>query len=609
MQVSRLFDFLQYQQANYPQQQAFGYRKNGNWVFFSTQEMIEMANRVSLGLREKLKVKPGDKIALVSHENRPEWVVLDIALQQIGAVSVPVYPTISPREYEYIFAEAEVFYCFCGSEDLVQKVKTARASLPSLLEIYAFDAESTAVFWEKIWAEKGSYDTVQICRDRVHPNDLATIIYTSGTTGNPKGVMLSHRNVVCNILAVAPIVPVKAGDRALSFLPLCHVFERAVTYAYIHHGVNVVQTGTDNLGGESGDLRAVRPHFFTTVPRLLEKIYEKIYNKGLELKGLRRAIFFWALRLTDTFEFNQQPAGFQAIKWKIADKLVFSKWREALGGNLVAVLTAASACPVKIVRMFSAAGIPIREGYGLTETSPALSIARFDAGGAKFGTVGPVIEGVEIKIDGSDGDYRAGEGEILAKGPNIMLGYYKKPEATAAVFKEIGGERWFCTGDVGKFVEGPGGVPFLQITDRKKELLKTSGGKYVAPAPIESKLREDFLIEQIMVVGENQKFVSALIVPAKEALRDWCEKHGLGFTTFAESLRHPKVLERYQNIVDKHNPLFSHIEQIKKFCLLDAAWEPVKADGSNAELTPTMKLKRRVILSKHQAEIEGIYAE
>lgn len=606
METTRLFDFLYYQQENFPQQKCFGYRKNGNWTYFSTAEMIALANKVSLGLLSKLGVKPGDKIALVATQNRPEWVALDLGIQQIGAIGVPVYPTISQREYEYIFNEAEVKYCFCGGEEPLEKVQRAQQNVPSLIEVFSFDETPNAPFWENTWAT-GDLSSVEKIKNSIRPSDLATIIYTSGTTGEPKGVMLSHENIVSNILALAPLAPVKPGDRVLSFLPLCHVFERVATFFYMYLGVSIVQTGTENLGGEDGDLKTIQPHFFTTVPRLLEKVYEKIYNKGYELKGLKRALFFWALRLADRYELNKNYTGWEGLQRKIADRLIFSKWREALGGNVKGIITAASACPEKIIKVFCAAGIPIREAYGLSEASPGLTVNRFGENETMFGTVGFAIEGVKIKIDPSDGHYAEGEGEVIATGPNVMMGYYKKPEATAAMIREMDGERWLFTGDVGKFVNGPGGRQFLKITDRKKELLKTSGGKYVAPAPIESKFREDFLIEQIMVVGEQQKFVSALIVPAQEALQDWCTHHGVEFTSLGDVIRLPKIQKLYQELIEKYNPLFSHVEQIKQFRLLDAVWEPVKPDGSEGELTPTMKLKRRVIQAKYAPVIEEIY--
>jgi long-chain acyl-CoA synthetase len=380
-------------------------------------------------------------------------------------------------------------------------------------------------------------------------------------------------------------LPIEPGQVALSFLPLCHIFERMVSYTYVYKGVNVYYSDIDTLGEK---LQTVKPHFFTTVPRLLEKVYEKIVNKGLELTGLKKKLFFWALGLTDSYEFGKAPG----LQMKIADKLIFSKWREALGGRVIGIVTGSAACPLKIARVFSAAGIPIREGYGLTETSPVLTVNRFEESGAMLGTVGPVIDGVEIKI--------AEDGEILAKGPNIMLGYYKEPEKTAEV---MSGE-WFHTGDVGTFLTSSGGVKFLKITDRKKELLKTSGGKYVAPAPIESKFRESFYIEQMMVVGEGKKFVSALIVPAFPALHEWAKEHGVTFSSNEDLIKNPKTLALYQQVMDENNPNFSHIEQIKKFTLLPNEWTT-----ETKELTPTMKIKRKVISEKYAKEVAAIYGE
>lgn len=603
---TRLFDFIQYQQEHLPLEKAYGYRQNGQWVYFSTAEIIERANQVSMGLL-KMGVQPGDKIAVAVYQNRPEWVILDLGIQQVGAVNVPVYPTISPGEYEYIFKDAAVRYAFVGKDDLYDKVRIAQANVPSLKEVYTFDQQPGQPFWESLFAQEGM-EEVEKRKAKVEPEDMATLIYTSGTTGKPKGVMLSHRNIVSNVMDVRDLMPIEGKHRVLSFLPLCHIFERAALYAYTYLGASVTFTGTDNLGGEEGDLRAVKPHFFTTVPRLLEKVYEKIYNKGLELAGLKKRLFFWALSLTEDYEYDKRYTGLASLKMKTADKLIFSKWREALGGEVKGILTGAAPCPVKMAKVFSAAGIPIREGYGLTETSPGLAIGRYSPGGAMLGAIGPAIKSVELRIDASGGDYREGEGEILAKGPNVMMGYYNNPEATAEVFQEIDGQRWFRTGDVGRMVKGPSGEDFLQITDRKKELLKTSGGKYVAPAPIENKLKEDFLIEQVMIVGEKRKFVSAMLLPAEDALRDWCESKGVEWPGLAAAVQHPEVKALYQSIIDRYNPLFSKTEQVKKFCLLPTTWEPVRADGTQAELTPTMKLKRRVILEKYGDEIEEMYA-
>ncbi len=605
MEVTRLFEYIYYQQKYHPLKKSIGHKETGQWKYYSTDEIIDTANKISYGLM-KMGLEPGDKVALISYKNCPEWVMMDIGMQQLGIVNVPVYPTISSGEYEYIFNDAEVKYCFVGEGDLYEKVKKAQANIPSLKEIYTFYKQDGRKYWKDLFSE-GDADALQARKDAVKPDDLATLIYTSGTTGNPKGVMLSHDNIVSNVSNVRELLPVTAGARVLSFLPICHIFERTASYSYIYNGLEITFTGTDNLGGETGDLQAVKPNFFTTVPRLLEKVYEKIYNKGLALTGIKKKLFFWALELTDDYEIDKKYSGIDALKRKIADKLIFSKWRAALGGNVKGILTGAAACPAKIIRVFSAAGIPVREGYGLTETSPGLTISRYEKDGAVIGTVGSPLPNVEIYIDPSDGNYREGEGEILARGPNIMQGYYQKPDKTAEVMKEIEGKTWFCTGDVGKLVSGPSGKKFLKITDRKKELLKTSGGKYVAPAPIENKFKEDFLIEQMMVVGEKKKFVSALIVPAEEALKDWCAQNGVEWSNCANAIKNEKVLAQYQEVINKYNPEFSHVEQVKKFKLIDAVWEPTKVDGSKAELTPTMKLKRRVILEKYHNDIEELY--
>lgn len=602
---SRLFDFIHYQRLNFPQEKAFSHKSGDDWKSYSTGNIVAMANKVSCGLL-KMGVKAGDKIALATYKNRTEWVIMDIGMSQIGVINVPVYPTISPSDYEYIFNDADVKLAFVGGGDLYDKVARAQPSVPSLQNIYTFDRTEGRPYWEDIFSDSGM-DDVKAIMDSVDPQSLATIIYTSGTTGKPKGVMLSHNNIVSNVYAVAKEIPLQPGDRVLSFLPLCHIFERTHTYAETYLGTSMYFTGTDNLGGEDGDIQAVKPHFFTSVPRLLEKVYEKIYAKGESLSGPTKRLFFWALGLTEDYEYDAEYAGWASFKRSLADKLIFSKWRAALGGEVKGILSGAAPLPAKIARVFSAAGIPIREGYGLTETSPGIAIGRFEEGGAMLGTIGPILPGVEVMIDDSEGEYKGDEGEILAKGPNIMMGYYNKPEATAEVFKEINGERWFRTGDIGTLERGPRGQPMLKITDRKKELLKTSGGKYVAPAPIESSFKEEFLIEQIMVVGEQRKFVSALLVPSEEALEKWCSRNEVPWTGISEAIRNPTIVALYQSIVDRLNPKFSHIEQIKKFTLLDKVWQPVHPNGEEAELTPTLKLKRRVIQRKFEKEIEELY--
>lgn len=605
--MTRLFDLLYHQLNNFPLQKSLNGRdSNGVWKSYSTQQVVSMAEQAASGLHG-LGLKAGDRVALVAYKNRPEWLIMDFAIQVAGMVSVPLYPTISVGEYEYILNEAEVKVAFCGGLDLVDKLSSAQKKVKSLKHIFVFDKEIDGKHWESIFDEKNK-EVIASFKETIQPEDLATIIYTSGTTGNPKGVMLCHRNIAFVIEKTIPHLTSKAGDNVISFLPLCHIFERAVSMAFILGGAQIHFVGTDNLSGPDGDLQAVKPVTFSSVPRLLEKVYEAIYNKGLALTGVKKKLFFWALELTKDYKINQELPFGKNLKWKIADKLIFSKWREALGGRVRSIVTGAAPCPVKVIQVFCAAGIPIREGYGLTETSPTISINTMEPDGVIMGTTGPIIDGIEVLID-SEGDYREGEGEILVHGPNVMMGYYKKPNETAKVFKKIDGKKWFCTGDIGMLVNGANGRKFLKITDRKKELLKTSGGKYVAPAPIENKMKEDFLIEQMMVVGDKQKFVTALIVPAEEALKSWCEHKEIVWEGLDKMTRHKRVRKKYQKVIDSYNPMFSHIEQIKKFNLVASPWLPLHPDGSEAELTPTLKLKRRVIRKKYSAEIAELYEE
>jgi long-chain acyl-CoA synthetase len=607
MSDNRLFEYLYEQLERYPLEKAFGHKVNGQWTYYSTQQMVDTVNRLSMGLI-RMGLQPGDKVATVVYKTSPEWIALDYAMMQIGVLNIPMYPTISPREYTYILNESEAKFCVVGEGDLFQKVSDAKQNASGLTEILTFYDHPTARNW-KVLMSDGDTTALERRKAAVKPDDLMTIIYTSGTTGNPKGVMLTHRNIVFNVEAVRKIVPIVPGDRVLSFLPVSHVFERVAVYFFTGAGISVSFTGTDNLGGEEGDLRAIKPHFFTTVPRLLEKVYEKIVSKGMELKGLKRALFFDALGLAEQWEFNTKYSGWKGIRWAIAQKLIFSKWREALGGNIKAVVTGASACPMKIMRVFNSAGIPVREAYGMTEAAPGISINGFAPNDVLLGSVGSIIEGIEVRIDMAGSDYRPDEGEILAKGPGVMLGYYKQPEKTDEMIREIDGERWLATGDVGKLVQGPNGKLFLKITDRKKELLKTSGGKYVAPTPIESVLKEHRLVDQAMIVGENLKFVSALIVPSSDGLKEWCHKYNIAWTGVEDAIRNPKVIHRFDMLMERVNPNFGHAEQIKKFTLLAQTWEAAKTDGSDAELTPSMKLKRRVIMEKFKSEIEAMYQE
>ncbi len=605
--MTRLFDLLYRQCETNPLEASMSARDaSGNWKSYSTNEVKMYAEQAASGL-VKLGFKPGDKIALVIYKNRPEWVIMDFALQMAGLISIPMYPTISISEFEYILNEAEVKAAFCGDLDLYDKLSSTQKKVPSLKRIYSFDKVDGRPYWEELFEPLG-LDKVEEIRNKITGEDLVTIIYTSGTTGNPKGVMLTHNNVMHVIVETSKFLFVKPGEKVLSFLPLCHIYERAVSFAWFHEGTSIYFCGTDNLSGPNGDLASVRPVAFTTVPRLLEKIYEAIYNKGLALKGMKRALFFWALRLSDSFEIDQKLTGVKKLKWKIADALIFNKWRAALGGNVRLIVTGSAPCPLQILRVFCAAGINVREAYGLTETSPTLTFNSIEPGGCVIGTVGYAINGVQIYIDTSSGDYKEGEGEVLVIGPNVMSGYYKKPEINAQVFQVIDGKKWFCTGDIGKLVIGPGGKEFLKITDRKKELLKTSGGKYVAPAPIENRIKENFIVDQIMVIGDKQKFVSALIVPSEQGLKNWCLHKDIPWTHLEDMLKQDRIIRKYQKVIDTYNPEFGHIEQIKKFRLVPSVWLPIRDDGTDAELTPTLKLKRRVIREKYKNEIQEIYA-
>ncbi|NND32908.1 MAG: long-chain fatty acid--CoA ligase [Saprospiraceae bacterium] len=603
MKLTRLFDILDHQQHHYPQQEALCDLFEGELRSLSTEQIRHQTNQIAHGLLE-IGLQPGDRVGLVMYRNRIEFTLLDLGIQKAGLVSVPLYPTISSGEYEYILKDSGCKVLFYGGGDLATKLSAAKTQVPSLKHLFTLDVSSSNDHWETIWQDAA--DTP--LGTEIDGESLVTIIYTSGTTGHPKGVMLSHRNILENALAAAKLIPIEAGDVVMSFLPLCHIFERTTSFCYLYCGVSIVFTPLDNLGGEDGDLRRVKPHFMTCVPRLLEKVYEKIYQKGLELSGIKNKLFFWALDLTNDYHYDKIYTGKAKIKHIIADRLIYSKWREALGGNLVGIITGSAPCPERIAQVFSAAGIPIREGYGLTESSPGITINGYNEGQAMLGTVGPVLDKVEIMID-KDGAYQDDEGEILAAGPNIMIGYYNKPEETAKVIQMIDGKRWLRTGDIGKIIKNDSGTEFLKITDRKKELLKTSGGKYIAPAPMENKLKENILVEQAMVVGDRRKFVSALIVPAEEPLKNYCLKSGMTWTELAVMIKNQQVISIYNNIIDELNKDLARYAQVKKCCLIPHVWVPIREDGSEGELTPTLKLKRRIILEKYDHEINALYLE
>jgi len=581
-EFTRLFEVLKHQEEKYPQKDCLNYKYNGEWRHYSTNEVNTIINNVSKAFI-KAGIQKNDKVAIIS-SNRPEWNFIDNGMLQIGAINVPIYPTISENDYKYIFNDAEIKMAFVEDEDLYNKIKAIKNEVPSLGEVYSFDDLECCANWQS-FVDQGadiSMEKVDKRAAEIKTEELATIIYTSGTTGLPKGVMLSHDNILSNINAVKLMIPVRDIHKALSFLPLCHIFERTVSYAYFSLGVSVYYAESLDTIGE--DLKELKPHFFSTVPRLLEKVYDKIMSKGMELTGIKKKLFFWAHDdVAMNFTENYTPG----LKHKIADKLIFSKWREALGGNIIGIVTGAAALQEKLARVFSCAGIPIREGYGQTETSPVITVNRFEKGGFMFGTAGPVIPGVEIKF----GD----KNEILCKGPNVMLGYYKNKKATD---ETVDADGWLHTGDVGKLIDGK----FLKITDRIKSLFKTSGGKYVAPAVVEEKMKECRYIEQIMVIGENRKFVAALIVPHFEYLTTWCKENNISFSNNTDIVKAPEVLSLLKKEIGELNENFGKVEQIKKFEILADDWSIESGD-----LTPTMKVKRKVIKEKYKNIIEDIY--
>jgi long-chain acyl-CoA synthetase len=580
---TRLFDFLFYQLENFPKKDCLAGKKDGHWEKFSTQQVIDTANALSSGLL-KLGIKPGDKVAIIAN-NRPEWVMTDLAILQIGAINVPVYPTISESDYKFIFNDAEVKVAFVSDADLSQKVSNIKAEVPTLQRIFTFNEVSGADHWSTIQEDQPDVDQIEELRTGVNPADLATLIYTSGTTGTPKGVMLSHRNVASNVIASKARLPLDSNAKGVSFLPLCHIYERMIIYLYAYTGVSLYFAESMETIGD--DIRDVKPNVFTAVPRLLEKVYDKIVAKGADLTGVKKALFFWAVKIGEKYEPYGQNGPWYELKLKVARKLIFSKWQAALGGNVQAVASGSAALNPRLARIFNAAGIPVLEGYGLTETSPVISVNELSNNGLKITTTGRPIADVHVKI-GEDG-------EILVKGPNVMMGYYKRPDLTDEVIDKDG---WFHTGDIGEMVDGQ----FLKITDRKKEIFKTSGGKYIAPQLMENKFKESRFIEQIMVIGENRKHPAALIVPAYDFLEEWCRRKKLACGNREEMLKHAAVHARYKEELDEKNQNFGKWEQVKKFELLAQEFSI-----QNGEITPTLKLKRKVILARYTALIEGIY--
>ncbi len=581
--VTRAFDILAYQLATYPKPDCLAWKENGAWLKWSTQDVIDRVNAVSYGLL-RLGVAAGDKVAIVSL-SRPEWVLSDFGIQQTGATTVPMYPTITVEDYRHILRDAGVKVAIASTEEIAGKLREAGG--PDL-KIFTFEPVAGAKRFAELIADGQANPNPAELEKRkaaVKPDDLLTLIYTSGTTGTPKGVMLTHDNLVSNYKSCESAIPLDSADRALSFLPLAHIFERMVTYLYFMRGVSIYYA--ESIEAIGVNLKEVQPQVFTTVPRLLEKIYDRIEAKGAELTGVKRSLFQWSMGLGNRFDNQRTPGAWYDMQLAIARKLVFSKWQEALGGKIKIVVTGGGALQPRLARLFSAAGVRVMEGYGLTETSPVISVNRFDAANNVIGTTGPVVDNIEVKI--------AADGEILTRSRSVMKGYYNLPEQTA---EAIDADGWFHTGDIGELVDGK----FLKITDRKKEMFKTSQGKYVAPQKIENALKEHPLIEQVMVVGDGQKYAAAVIVPSFENLKDWCAKNGVTFTSNEQVVKEKKVLAEIDSAVDRYNATTATWEQIKKTALLPRLWSI-----ESGELTPSMKVKRKVVTKNFEEVIAGLF--
>ena len=583
--LNRLFDVPYHQLKNFPQENMFNTKVNGEWQALSTMDFLDRSMRLSKALIH-LGISSGDRVAVAS-TNRYEWNILDIAVQQVGAVLVPLYPTISAKDYAYILNDCSAAYMFVGNQEIADKITEVKPQLTTLKEVYAFDELGDVSSWNTLFMLKHEVSElmVQERMDQVKPEDLLTIIYTSGTTGNPKGVMLSHQNVLSNVLACEEPIPADKSSKVLSFLPVCHIYERMLHYLYMYIGASIYFAESMETIGDN--IREVKPDVFSAVPRLIEKVYDKIIAKGEDLSGVKKKLFFWAVGLAEEYEQTGKGSWYY-VKLGIARTLIFKKWKEALGGNVRAIASGSAALQTRLSRIFLAAGIPILEGYGMTETSPVISVNSFQRG-IRFGSVGALIDDVEVMI--------ASDGEILVKGPNVMMGYYNNEVATKEVFDEDG---WLKTGDIGEFIEGK----YLKITDRKKEIFKTSGGKYIVPQAIENSLKESRFIEQAMVIGENQKFPAAFIVPDYAFLRAWAKRHKLSFEDLSNEqvIAEPAVYKRIFEEVENVNANLGNWEQLKKIKLLP---ELFSIEGN--ELTPTLKLKRKVILEKHSQAYNEIF--
>lgn len=586
--ITRLFDFPYHQLEKHNLSDALVTKYNNQWVKTSTKEYLEKANALSRGLL-RLGVSKDDKIAIISSNNRTEWHISDIGILQTGAQTVPMYPTISAEDYEYILNHSESKYVFVSDIEVYEKLNSIKGNVTSLIDIYSYNEISGCKNWNEVLElgkDNSNQNEVEDRKANVTSSDLATIIYTSGTTGRPKGVMLTHHNIVSDVLMSAPRVPLRAGDtRALSFLPICHIFERMLTYLYQYYGISIYFA--ESIEKISDNLKEVHPHVMSVVPRLLEKVYDKIYAKGADLTGVKKKLFFWALDLGMNYKPYKENGFLYEFKLKIARKLIFSKWQEALGGELELLVCGSAALQTRLSKVFCAAGIPVMEGYGLTETSPVISVNDMRNKGFRIGSVGKILEGVEVKI--------AKDGEILCKGPNVMIGYYKDEDQTNEVIKK----GFFHTGDIGE-IDNDG---FLKITDRKKEMFKTSGGKYIAPQMLENHFKQSRFIEQIMVIGDGEKMPAAFIQPSFDFIKEWAERKGINLgNSNEEIISNEKVINRIQKEIDAINERFGNWEKVKRFELTHDIWS---IDAGH--LTPTMKLKRKVIKEKYNDLYIKIY--
>ncbi len=587
--VTRTFDILDRALKEFPREDALGGKKDGKWYIYSTEEYYKKSHQFALGLMA-LGLKKGNKVVTVT-ANRPEWNFVDMGMSMAGIVHVPIYPTLGEDEYKYILKHAEVKIMLVGDKKLYRKLNPLAAMSEDFGCIYTFEQVEGANNYTEI-LELGEkkrtkyFDKLEATKKAISPNDLATLIYTSGTTGVPKGVMLSHNNLVSNFVAHSKMHDLGRGHKALSFLPLCHVYERSMNYHFQYKGMGVYYVG--NLAQIVSAIREVKPNMFNTVPRLLEKVYDGFVAKGQELSGVKKALYFWALNLTQHFEYNKKFGPLLAIKLKIADKLIYSKWREALGGNIKYIVSGGAALQARIGRVMACAKMCTLEGYGLTETSPVIAVNNPKMSELKIGTVGPILEGYEVKF--------APDGEILCKGPGVMLGYYRAPELTDEVIDKEG---WFHTGDIGILEDDK----YLKITDRKKEIFKLSGGKYIAPQMIENKLKMSHLIEQVMVIGANEKFASAIISPCFPILHDWASEQKIQYEDNTELIHKPEVINQIRQEVAVVNKSLGSHEQISRIRLVKEEWTPV-----SGELSPTLKLKRNIVREKYKHLIDDIYS-